>query len=593
MAETLQTFLDDVHAAARLLGEPATLELIAGVRQQSGSAPPRLLVVGTPGSGRFSLVNALLGQPELLPASPIPRTPLPILIRHGETPAAELLEREGIGSLLPLDQLRGVLSSSDSSNGAAGAMQINIAARSPLLHTSELRIETIGAQRTPNEWKERLAATDYVLLVLNALALLSEQERRFVRDLLHGAFGLERVAIIVNQMDQVAADEQEAVLAQVRTFLGPFERQPVLIPFSAARVLESLAAGEQPTDSGYTALLRLVREDLLGRHRQLRAAALRQAAETCLSELETAVQREQTLLNTSEAELRQVLDRLDPQSDWLAERTERTQRRVEAFVNTLIKEQTLREIEAFGSTLREQLPDEVRSVADVAAIKRHLPGYVEALWQDFFRYEMPLLRSTLLDEMQQITDSIADDLRELAGDPDAPLHEQVDSFDPMPPGMKAFVMPARGQHPAGNAATWMQFGGLTILIPAQLLLPQIGLILSLGLIGGGQAVRMAFQRDIASADRQAIGEAAVNAVYDLEKQLKRQIGNHFQGLNDQLRQSVADLYQQGIAQLRAGLADSIARRAELEARRADVEQLAAEHLPALRQRCDQLMGGRI
>lgn len=38
-------------------------------------------------------------------------------------------------------------------------------------------------------------------------ALLSERERHFVRDILKPNLGLERVAIVINQMDLVPEDE--------------------------------------------------------------------------------------------------------------------------------------------------------------------------------------------------------------------------------------------------------------------------------------------------------------------------------------------------------------------------------------------------
>lgn len=582
MAETIQTFLARVKEAALLLGEPETINLITAVQQQTGAARLRILIVGSPGSGRFSLANVILGQMGLLPASPIPRAPLPIHIGYGEASNIEVTDQEGITSFLPVSNLRAFLTNPDTD--ASTYPGLNIQANSVLLRASELRIETIGARCTVGEWKELLANTDYVLLVLNAIALLGEHERRFIRDILCPAFGLERVAIIVNQIDLVAADEQASIGEQVRAFLGRFESQPLLLETSAVQAGEGLASGNIPASSGYDVLMRLVQEDLLGRQRTIKVAALRQAAELCLAELEANVQHRQSLLSTSETDLKKLLDQLDPQSQWLQTRTERSQHRIEAFVNILIKEQTMRDIEAFNSVLREQLPREIMSIREVKTIKRHLPGYIESLWNDFFTYQMPQIRNRLIDEMQQISDSVVADLQELVAQQPASFQGALGSFNPVPASMKAFIMPARGHHPAGTAATWMQAGGLGLL----LLMPQVGLVL----FGVGQIMRVAFHYDIVAADKQAVVASVLNATQDMEKQIKRQVENHFQSLAEQLKQTVADLYTQGITSMRTALEADIKRYQEVAAQRGQLETLANETLPTLRQTLKGLLGGK-
>lgn len=583
MAETLQTFLTKVKEAALLLGELDTVNLITAVQQQTSAARLRLLIVGAPGSGRFALTNVLLGQPGLLPSSPLPRAPLPIQIGYGDAAGAAVTDRDGITAFLPTGDLRAFLTNPETDVSTYPALQVQT--NSPLLKASDVRIETIGARHSASEWKELLANTDYVLLVLNAVALLSEQERRFIRDILRPACGLERVALIVNQMDLVAPDEQDAITEQVRAFLGRFESQPLLLACSAAQASAGLESGAMPASSGYDVLTRLVQDDLLGRQRALKIAAMRQAAALCLAELEATIQHRQALLATSEADLKKLLDQLDPQSHWLQTRTERSQHRIEAFVSILIKEQCLRDIEEFSTVLREQLPREIMSIQEVKTIKRHLSGYVETLWNAFFTYQMPQIRNKLLDEMQLISDAVVSDLQELLAQQPADMQAALGSFNPVPASMKAFIMPARGHHPAGTAATWMQVGGLGLLL---MLMPQIGL----ALFGVGQLVRVAFHYDIVAADKQAIVNSVLHAMHDQELQIKRQVDNHFRSLAEQLKQTVADLYAQGIASMRAALESDIARYQDVTGQREQVEKLTNETIPALQQTLAGLLGGK-
>jgi hypothetical protein len=583
MATSFHTLLTHIKDAAVLLNNQEIIDLVSTIQQQTGSPRLRLLIAGTPGSGRFSLANVLLKQPGLLPAVPIPRVPLGIRITYNDTSTIEGFASDGITSIIAPDKLRGFLTSAESD--ATQYEGLHVHTNSEILKTCDVCIETIGARRTAGEWKELLANTDFVLLVLNAVALLSEQERRFIRDILQPDFGLARVAIIINKMDMVAADERASIAELVRTFLGSFESQPLLLELSAAQASTALAEADELllASSGYAALQQLVAHDLLERHRTLKAAALRQASELCLAELETAVKRQQALLATDEDDLQKLLDQLDPRSQWLQARAERAQHRIEAFVSTLLKEQLLRDMEEFSSRFRQQLPDEILTVEKIEAIKRHLPGYIETVWNEFFTYQMPPLRNQLIDEMQQISDAAAADLQELLGSQAAPFQEALTDFDPVPPSMKAFIMPARGHHPAGTTATWMQVGGLALLLP----FPQISLVL----IGVGQAVRMIFQGDITYADKRALIASVINASYDLERQVKQQVERHFEQLAEELKQTVSEMYTQGVAHVRASLQSSLTRHGEVAARHDQVKHLANETVPGLRRTLEQLTGG--
>ncbi len=576
---TFAAFFERVRAAAEQLGAPDMSALVAAIQQQTGSPRLRLLVVGAPGSGRFSLVNLLLSQPDLLPASPLPRLPLALTLRHGSSITAEVTASDGLTTALAPGKVRALLTNPAAE--AASYQRLDLNAPADLLRTSDIRIESIVPGRSDAAWKEILAGSDYTLLVLNAVALLSEHERRFVRDLLQPVFGLERVAVIINQMDLVEEAERSSIIEHVRGFLGPFERQPVLLPLSVVQVWQAIQSRSVPVTSGFVRLRRLVYEDLQEQHRSLKTSTLAQAARLCLDTLRAEVQRQQALLVTSQADLQQTLDRLDPDSPRVQERIGRVQQRIEAFINTLVKEQSLREVEAFSLVLREQLPAELQAIDDSYTIKKHLPGYVETIWSEFFRAHLTPLRAALTEELHDISTIIEHDLRELLEQTPADLRDALLQFNPTPASMKAFLMPSRGKNPLGAAATWMQVGGLFFLV----LNPQI----SLALIGGGQLVRMIFQRSITESDKQAIIGSLSETIYDLERQVKFQVTQRFNTLSDELKQAAADTYTGTITRMRSELQAQIARQSELALQAETITRLAEETVPALQHHLDRLM----
>ncbi|HEY7347505.1 MAG TPA: hypothetical protein VH599_04245 [Ktedonobacterales bacterium] len=581
MPTTIASFLGQLRNAAQTLEEPELLDLIAAVQEHTSQSALRILIVGLTGSGRCSLTNALIGQPTLLPASPIPKAPIPIEIGYGETLSVELYGKDGGTTALPPENLRAFLTSPDTHADQYRSLEVRTPA--DLLKTTRFRLESIGAARAAAEWKELLTGTDYVFLTLKAVALLSEEERAFVREILHSTFGLERVTLVINQIDLIEKEEQPELVERARTFLGPFESQPAIISFSAAHINRGKDTEASGIDSGYEAIMRLVRNDLAEHHQALHITSLHQGAALCLATLEEAATRQQALLMTNEADLKDLLSKIETQQQWLPSRVERVQQRIETFINTMLKAQFLREIEGFSAALQQQLPGEVASTQDIATLKRYLPGYIEALWTEFFTSQLDAVRSQLATEMKLVNHLIEEDFRELLEGQRATLQEGTGEFDPTPARIKTLLMPRRGKHAMGQVATGVQVAGLILLIP-----PLGSLPLGLAAIGIGQAIRMIFKKQTDAADRQAIIASAVKAIQELEGQIKKQVAARFDSITQEVKQAAADRYVQELARIQQALEESLAWRQNLSTKQEQLTSLLEKTIPALRGILNQL-----
>lgn len=578
MPEAMSSFLERVNTAAQTLEDQELLDLIAAAQAHNEVSTLRLLIVGSTGSGRFSLANALLGQARFLPASPVPKAPVPLEISYAESASIELVEKDGSRKALSPERLRSFLTGSETQ--ASDYRLVDVKTNSDLLKTASFRIESIGAAHSPAAWKEVLAGIDYVFFTLKAVALLSEEERRFIEEVLHPAIGLERVTIVINQIDLIDQEERPELTERLRAFLGPFERQPAIIEFSTLQVGQG--EGDSALDSGYEALIRITRSDLIDHHQTTRAAALRQTAELCLTTLEETVTRQQALAAASEADVKDLLGKIDARQQWLPARIERVQHRVDTFINAMLREQFLREIEGFSAALQQQLPLELQPVQEMTTLKRYLPGYLESLWKDFFNRQLDGIRSKLAAEVRQINQMIEDDFRELLESQGAGFQNDVRGFDDSPDRLRTLIMPRRGKNQAGTIATGVQVVGLVLLIP--------NLPLGLAAIGIGQAIRMFFKKDTDAADRQALIDSAVNAVHELEIQIKKQVSSRFDAISAEMKKAVADRYEQGLTNLRALLEESLAWRDKLGAKQAHLSSLREQTIPELRGLLAQLDG---
>ena len=561
MVESPADLVDRLREIASTVDDPRAADVIASLQEHSRSPRLQVLVAGSTGTGRATFLNAILGR-SLLPTSPLPKAPFPITLRHG-TEAFETVAPDGSRNAQPLSRLRSLVLEPDR---ALVALEV----RTPcdLLATCDLRIVTIDTGRSPEQWRDSLAGADVAILLLNATALLSHHERELIRQHLAAGFGLERVVIVVNQMDLVPTDEHDSILELVRAFLGPFATQPVIIPLSAT---ELLAAG---LDSPVGEELRILLADLVERHADLRHAALTAALDTAVAEIAAAAERQQALAAMTREEADALRQAIAEKAEWLASRVRRAQHRVDTFVGLLFKEQLQREIEGFGELFGRRLQTEIMEVEELAPIRQYLAGYIADVWKDFLQYRMIALQGKLRDEIGALGRLIASDLRDLLGDRADIFAALIGELTIGPDELHPFLTPRRGKHYAAGIAKGVSLYGYVMLFFS----PPLGALS----LGASHVIRRLNKAGIDRAEKDAVLEAALSASRELERELQTAIDRDLGDLTDRLKTEVATLYAEAVAAVETSLAETAARARDADARRATLHTLTRETIPALR-----------
>jgi hypothetical protein len=552
--------LDELAEIATGLDASGASAEIDALRNHRHAAKLQLLVLGSTGSGRSTLVNVLLGS-QLLPVSPVPRPPVSIRLSRGEATSAVRAGRDGSRMAVESSRLYDVLPSLDQNRDLA----LDIAVASPVLETCDIQIGAVEARRTQPEWRELLEGTDFVFFLIRADAPLSDAEKRLVRDHLAGEFGLERVALLISKVDLIEAAERNSIADLVQTFLGPLESQPAL-------ALVSLAGGDT-TDSD-RGVVRTLAQDVLSRRATLRADSLRRSLQTVISSLEDTARRLKGVYAMDESQVGAALEEISGRRDWLQARVARAQRRVDAFVMTVAKEQLLRRVETFAGSFSAGLPAEIESIENVALIRRHLPAYIERVWTDFMAREAPAVQARLTQEVAEIEDLIESDLRELLAGSGAAA---IDLPAPEGSDLHVFVMPSRGKHRAASMARSLSFQGFLFL-----LLPWFSTPMGLLSLAAGQVLDRVFKHEIDAGNRKAMVGPALKASQEVERQVRRLIDQQFSETSEHLRTDIAAVYEEAVAGIVEALEHRKAERQDFSRRGEQIDAMLQVRLPALR-----------
>ena len=373
--------LDGVLAAAEACERPDLHRRLRVVRERTQCRTVRVLVVGEPGQGKSTLVNALVGAP-VCTVGPGAPTRVPTVVRGGETASAALVFGPGAGAAetgpeervpAPVDQLAREVAAAVGAT-AADRQLLRVEAELPrrLLAGGLELVDTagVGAVGSVGDLAtvELLPSADAVLVVSDASQEFTEPEMAFLR---HAAALCPTVVCVLTKVD--ACPEWRRIAELDRGHLADAGVAAPVVPVSAQ--LEVLAVQrrdrELHEESRMAALAVHLRREVVDRSEALARRSLVHDLRSVTEQLTLGLRSEIAGLQDPERTAQQVreLEEARGEIDELRRKSSRWQTVLNDGVTDLMAD------------IDYDLRDRTRVVAREAdaAIDAHDPG---PLWDD-------------------------------------------------------------------------------------------------------------------------------------------------------------------------------------------------------------------
>ncbi|HWI61319.1 MAG TPA: hypothetical protein VNT75_05765 [Symbiobacteriaceae bacterium] len=577
MQTAIGTYFGELCSLAGLLERPDLARQVEIMASAAETGKATLLIIGGNGNGRCSVANRLLGDENLLPVTPDKAT-APLRVTYGQSDVFAV--RSGVG--LP----RGVASRAELlelyRNPAlvnGGLESVSLQSGSELLKCCDLLVESLDAVRPVEAWRELVAGVDFVLLVTSGLAALNQRERSFITDAVAPTIGVARLGVLVNQMDHVT--EQEAVLNYVSASFRSLGAPGLVLACSAAK------PGKRSQDPEVAALQLVLTEKVLpavtAGLRGAPAASLAGKLPLWLDQLEATARDQDRLAGLD-------LTRFDRQlagctaAEALVEKRAATLRaQIEVLVNLIVREDFLHHVHQFRLAFSESLEEEVAAERDLVALRRNLPGYIEAVWQEFLMVRQARVREEINTRLRDLQALAEADLRQMLGPDYAETASLLDEFQAGPTQVRQLIPHAKGKSTAGTVASTLKWAGALVVM----LFPPGGG----GLYLLGEAIGRLFRGDIAAADRRALLAKAKESLENVERQITASAVDHFDDLQKELTAMLAEYYAGRLEQLRTALEEGRGRVEALRERQSRLKTVVENDCLRLRRQAAELLAG--
>jgi GTPase Era involved in 16S rRNA processing len=358
--------LDDLGAA--LDGVQLQATRLSSLRNRLQADRFRLAVLGEFKRGKSTLINALVMEPDLMPADILPCTSALIELRPGPEREYHVNTDGPLGKYRPSDQLsfraqagdaaRRSTSAADNPSGRAESVaQWRVILPSELLVRSNISIiDTPGLNEDLVRdllAKREAERADAAIVVMNADQAASLEELDLIRDLKSKANDL---FVLINKADAVPRrkldDVRRHVLARIETVTTAIPPERVLL-VSALRAEEALL---ERASSEWSEGMDAFREQLLGHLRRSAGAArilrtrkeVEEIATSLAGDLDRQVQRRRKEL--------ELLEQLDEQCQRSREEHDLAERSLANVVASL-RSEGQRAAKDFASALADALPE--------------------------------------------------------------------------------------------------------------------------------------------------------------------------------------------------------------------------------------------
>lgn len=386
------------------------------------------------------------------------------------------------------------------------------------LKTIDLDIYYFADYARPEiEWKKICMQSDYAVIVLQAIQLLSEEDRYCIGRIVDEIMGAGRYAFLLTQTELMESAEVEEVLDYLKYYQENLSGQ---VP-----ILTWVNKGQD--DSFPDFLVHSLCSDSLGIREKTRIAN----TIYCIGQLKQCLTDTKAMLVVNREKNELLKTNMIVKKDELDKKIRGIERNLDLFVGGYLKSAFFRKTDEFSCLLNQSMRKEILQAESPAMLPKMILPYLQKVWKEFLQNQNEWMKAAIVDEMMKTGKQIEQDLTEVLSGLDEEVVKIIARYSP---DKFSFNAPLFYKRSKNDSLKYLDFGALALMLVS---IPWAALV-----FGTSLSIRYFFKKERELMRKEALTESVIDCNEKIKKQILAQIEIDMDKIADILKEQIRSFY---------------------------------------------------
>ncbi|WP_461205055.1 hypothetical protein [Clostridium sp. DL1XJH146] len=391
------------------------------------------------------------------------------------------------------------------------------------------------------DWYYRFASTDIAFLLLSSIRLLSISEKQFLKGDLAKILSFRRLGIIVNNMDLLEQENRVEVLEYIQRYFSKYEEKIPTYYYSSNEVTLAQINNETINDENMR-LIDFIKNELSLKTETLRKISEKQVCTVYIKELESVVNNFKEKLNLDKQKIDKAISQIKGKSEQLDFKKESTKRRINMYINGVVKIEFLDKIDKFNGKIKEDLEQTIMESEDMDEMKTKIPLFIEEVWGTFYDKQKLWLEKTILSELNDVYKNIQTDVIEIASDLEEDVEELIFSCLQDKFHLDSITnTKIKADNKQAVLSKYLSIGGVALLF--------VNFPMGVLSIGTGQILRVFYKDSIESDKRKKLCALVLENCDKFKTEIDMKVEGEFSKITENLQDEADKIYDRLVALL--------------------------------------------
>jgi hypothetical protein len=381
-----------------------------------------------------------------------------------------------------------------------------------------------------------IVSNDYIIFVSDIFRIFTSDERHFYATYIERFFSKKRTSVAIANAEFIGQEEWKEIVDYTKVFT---RKDTHIIPFYGNRKEVS----ENINQNTIKDLLSSIAKDSYDLRKQKNLDVSKYIIELFYIEIQSY---KDNLLGNGK-ELDEAIKKISANSETIMKNKEAVLKKIDLYLMDYALIICIRKIEEFSVELKKSIIWDINNSSDINNEAKYLNRYLEFVWQQFFTEQDAWLKQIVMNEIQDISKMIKQDLTEFTDSLDDSIKEMILFYMQDNYVTNSHISKKQSKYGVESLSDCINIGSIVLL----LFNPLIGLLT----FTGSQIMKKLFKGSIIADRKELLVQSVTETLDKMRKQIISQANNQFESITVTMKEEVGKTYEKIFSDISTLLTD--------------------------------------